>query len=54
MLQKNPCAEMLDGGILVEDMHLGKRVHFMLKAYSTENLSFECQTFTTCRLERWL
>lgn len=36
MLQRIPCTEVLDGGILVEDMHLGMRVHFILKEYDTK------------------
>lgn len=39
MLRRTSCAEMLDGGIMVEDMHLETRVHFMIKAYYTQNLS---------------
>lgn len=54
MLRRIPCAEIVDGGILVEDMNLGMRVHFMLKAHSTKDLYFEYQSFITCRLEPWL
>lgn len=49
-----PVQRFLDGRTLVEEMHLGMRAHFMLKAYSTKNLSLEYQTFTTCSLERGL
>lgn len=37
-LRRIPWTEMLDEGILVEDMHLGMREHFTLKEYSTGNI----------------
>lgn len=36
MLQRIPCTEMLGGGILVEDMHLGMRAHLLVKEYDTK------------------
>lgn len=36
-LQRIPCTEMLDEGILVIDMYLVLRVYFALKEYSTGN-----------------
>lgn len=51
MLQRIPCAEMLDGGILVENESAFP--FFWLKDYSPENL-FKYLIFTTCRLKGWI
>lgn len=54
MLQRIPCAEMLDGGILVKDMLSGMSAFYAKGLLPPKICFFEYQTFTACRLERWL